>query len=96
MGSIIAELLTRAQELGLASQPVAQLMGGMRGGLAVNEGQFWRDSFATLLSALQAHLNALLRINQVCASHIPTSLHCPTCLGWAQLSKNCPSFILAS
>ncbi|KAK9844491.1 hypothetical protein WJX74_003138 [Apatococcus lobatus] len=64
LGSIIAELLTRAQELGLASQPVAQLMGGMRGGLAVNEGHFWRDSVATLLSALQAHLNALLHLNQ--------------------------------
>ena len=68
LSNIIAELLTRALELGLASQPVAQLMGGMRGGLAVNEGQFWRDSFATLLSALQAHLSALLRIYQVCSA----------------------------
>ena len=65
LGDIIAELLTRAQELGLASQGVAQLMGGLRGGLAVNEGQAWRDSFAILQSALGAHLSALLRIHQV-------------------------------
>ncbi len=65
LGDIIAELLTRGQELGLASQKVAQLMGGMRGGLAINEGQAWSESFATLLQALQAHLASLLRIHQV-------------------------------
>ena len=71
LGDVIAELLTRGQQLGLASQKVAQLMGGMRGGLAVNEGQAWSESFATLLQTLQAHLASLLRIHQVCRAIPP-------------------------